>query len=970
MQKRVGGAVRPLVGREVEQDALTRAVGRLAEGHGGGLFLSGDPGIGKSRLLTDLTWRASMRGFTVLSGRSAEFERDLPFGVFVDALDDYLADLQPGELEALGRAHVTQLAEVFPSLADHASEQGLEASSPSVRFRIYRAMRELLDVLAKDTALVLALDDLHWADRASIELMEHLLRHPPRGRVLVAAAFRPRQLAPQLSNALLLATTQWYFDVVEVAALTLAETAELLELGAEDPRLSELFEASRGNPFYAEALSDVTLRAGGPAEVFTEGVAPPAVLAALRSELHRLPDIVRRAAGAAAVLGDPFTPDLVAEVAELDLPTAIAALDELVRQDVIRVTAGGGQFEFRHPLVRSVTYQDSESVWRFAAHRRSAEAMRARHSPVLQYAHHLERSAQPGDHEAAEVLADAARRVLSTAPATAAGWLETALRLLPSAESQREPRIDLLTHLATALSAVGQTTRSRDLMHEVLTLLPRDSERRLETVLRLSKAERGLGRAKEARALVMRELTNAGDRYRTGRAGALVEVAIINLSEGRIPEACQWAEDAVALASGEELLDRLHSAIGAALIIATGPGRAVPRLIEHVLAVVPAIDAASDDELSAHFSLVVSAITSVMWLERYDDALRHYKRAMNLARQSTHRDAIMAVLIACSEAYMWQGTLSECETSAEDVLEAGGLTDNQELRLIAWMALSWTAMWRGDIEDALRFGKLALGGEGPSTSGRNRAAGYYVADALVIKGEAAEARKWMMAAIGDEEMASVAVLMRPPVLEILVRIELALGDVAAAEEWARRIDEQVGEVLPGRWGMRHLAHAQVLIARERFEEAAELARQGARLCESVGMRLYEGRCRLVAGAALGELGRHDAARVEFGAAKDLFAARGAKRLHEDVVSAQRQLGAKMPRRRGGVVGDGLHALTSREREVAELISQGRTNKQVAEHLFVSPKTVEAHLSRIFNKLNVSSRSGLTALIYAARESKG
>ncbi|SDM77269.1 helix-turn-helix transcriptional regulator [Allokutzneria albata] len=967
MQKRVGGAVRPLVGRMAEQDALTRAISRLAEGQGGGLFLSGDPGIGKSRLLTDLTWRASMRGLTVFSGRSAEFERDLPFGVFVDALDDYLADLQPGELEALGRAHVTQLAAVFPSLADHATDQSQESSSPSVRFRIYRAMRELFDVLAKDNSLVLALDDLHWADRASIELMDHLLRHPPRGRVLIAAAYRPRQLAPQLSNALLLANTQWYFEVVDVAPLTLTETAELLEIGADDPRLTELFEASRGNPFYAEALSEVATEARYLPGVFTEGSAPPAVLAALRSELYRLPDIVRKAAGAASVLGDPFTPDLVAEVAELDVPTAVAALDELVRQDVVRVAAGGAQFGFRHPLVRSVTYQDTESVWRFAAHGRAAAALRARRSPVLLYAHHLERSAQPGDHEAAEVLSAAARSVLSTAPDTSAGWLQTALRLLPMGESYNEQRIELLSSLATASSAIGQSSRSRDLMHEVLDLLPKDSDRRLDIVFRLSKVERGLGRANEARALVLRELENAGEGNREGRVGALLETAIINLAEGEVEQACQWAEDALELSSGTGLVDRLHSAMGAALIMATAPGRASSRLIDEVLAVTPAIDAASDEELSGHFSQVVSAITSVMWVERLDDSVRHYTRATSLARQSTHRDSIMAIMIAAGEAYLWQGALDECEAAAEDMLEAAMLTDSQEQRLVAWSHLCAISMWRGDVAEALRFGRLALGGEDPATSGRSRSAGYYSAAALLLKGEPAEARRWMMAAIGDESMASVAVLMRPPVLEILVRIELALGDVDAAEAWARRIDPQIGEILPGRWGMRHLAHAQVLIARERFEEAARLGREGAELCASVGMRLYEGRCRLEAGIALGELGKHDEARVEFGAAKDLFAARGAKRLHEDVISAQRQLGAKMPRRRGA--GDGLLALTAREREVAELISQGRTNKQVAEHLFVSPKTVEAHLSRIFNKLNVSSRSGLTALVYAARETK-
>ncbi|WP_086827529.1 LuxR family transcriptional regulator [Allokutzneria sp. NRRL B-24872] len=970
MQKRVGGAVRPLVGREAEQDALTRAISRLTEGQGGGLFLSGDPGIGKSRLLTDLTWRASMRGLTVFSGRSAEFERDLPFGVFVDALDDYLADLQPGELEALGRAHVAQLAAVFPSLADHATDLSQESSSPSVRFRIYRAMRELFDILAKDGSVVLALDDLHWADRASIELMDHLLRHPPRGRVLVAAAYRPRQLAPQLSNALLLANTQWYFEVVDVAPLTLTETAELLEIGADDPRLTELFEASRGNPFYAEALSEVATEARYLPGVFTEGSAPPAVLAALRSELYRLPDIVRRAAGAASVLGDPFTPDLVAEVAELDVPTAVAALDELVRQDVVRVAGGGAQFGFRHPLVRSVAYQDTESVWRFAAHRRAADALRARRSPVLLYAHHLERSAQPGDHEAAEVLAAAAAGVLSTAPDTSASWLQTALRLLPIGESHIAQRIQLLSSLATAYSAIGQSSRSRDLMHEVLDLLPKDSDQRLDIVLRLSKVERGLGSASEARALVLRELENSEESTnRSGRAGALLEIAIINLAEGDVPEACQWAEDALALSNGPRLVDRLTAAVAAAMIMATAPGSDdSPRLIERVLDAIPAVDAASDDEVTRHFGLVVTAITTVMWVERIDDSVRQFTRATNLARQSTHRDSIMAIMIASGEAYMWQGSLEECEAAAEDMLEAAMLTDNQEQRLIAWSHLCSIAMWRGDVEEALRFGRLALGGDDPATSGRSRSAGYYTAAALLLKGEPAAARRRMMAAIGDEGMASVAVLMRPPVLEILVRIELALGDVAAAEEWARRIDPQVGEILPGRWGMRHLAHAQVLLARDRFDEAAELAREGALLCDSVGMRLYEGRCRLVAGIALGELGRHDEARVEFGAAKDLFAARGAKRLHEDVISAQRQLGAKMPRRRGG--GEGLLALTAREREVAELISQGRTNKQVAEHLFVSPKTVEAHLSRIFNKLNVSSRSGLTALVYAARENKG
>lgn len=130
--------------------------------------LVGEPGIGKSRLLAELAARAEQRGQLVLSGSASELERDLPFSVFVDALDEYVQGLEPRRLEALDDDVSTELGRVFPSLSRFASGRG--AAFQDERYRSHRAVRELLERLTATKPLVLVLDDLHWADSASVEL--------------------------------------------------------------------------------------------------------------------------------------------------------------------------------------------------------------------------------------------------------------------------------------------------------------------------------------------------------------------------------------------------------------------------------------------------------------------------------------------------------------------------------------------------------------------------------------------------------------------------------------------------------------------------------------------------------------------------------------------------------------------------------------------------------------------------------
>ena len=185
-----------LVGRAEELGALGRVLSELDLGRAAAIELVGEPGIGKTRLLEELAARAEKRGHLVLSGSAAELERDLPFSVFVDALDEYVEGLDARRLAALDDHVQAELAHVFPSLSPLAG--GRELALQHERYRSHRAVRALLEQLATWTPLVLVLDDFHWADPASAELLGALVRRPPAAAVLLAVAARPRQMPREL----------------------------------------------------------------------------------------------------------------------------------------------------------------------------------------------------------------------------------------------------------------------------------------------------------------------------------------------------------------------------------------------------------------------------------------------------------------------------------------------------------------------------------------------------------------------------------------------------------------------------------------------------------------------------------------------------------------------------------------------------------------------------------------------------
>jgi predicted ATPase len=407
-----------LVGRADEVSLLDQALDGLDRGRPGTVELAGEPGIGKTRLLRELAARAEQRGHLVLFGSASELERDLPFAVFVDALDEYLESLGPKQLSTLDDDVQAELAHVLPSLSALAG--GRAVSLQHERYRSHRAVRALLDHLAHTRPLVLVLDDFHWADSASVELLGALLRRPPAAAVLTAVALRPRQTPERLSTALERAHRETALNRFELGALTPDEARELLGERVDAARAAVVYQECGGNPFYLERLARSFERADGNTlarEISLTGIdVPPAIAASLIEELGLLSDRGRLVLEGAAVAGDPFEPELAAAAAAASEAAAMNAINELLQVDLIRTTDVPRRFRFRHPLVRRAVYEATRGGWRLGAHERCAEALARRGATAAARAHHVERSARQGDAAAVAILREAGETAARLAP--------------------------------------------------------------------------------------------------------------------------------------------------------------------------------------------------------------------------------------------------------------------------------------------------------------------------------------------------------------------------------------------------------------------------------------------------------------------------------------------------------------------------------------------------------------------------
>ncbi len=932
-----------IIGRERERERLGRLLDGLTPGSASTapariVEITGDPGMGKTSMLADLGARARASGRLVLAGRAVEFGQEMPFGVIIDALDDHLAS-RPPELLTWLDADGTRaglLAPVLPGLGPLNSPSAGVVSGE--RYRLYRAIRELLAALAAPQGLVLLLDDLHWASEPTLELIAYLLRHPPRAPLLIAISYPTRQASMQLIGALGADRYGGSIEHVELGPLSRRDASLLLGESVGPARRNTLYDASGGNPFYLLALAR-----GGPVEDIHAGGGgfPPQVKRAVLAEFTALSAPARLILQAAAIAGDPFQPELVAEIAQVAEHDVLRALDEIVARDLARAGDAPRRFGFRHPLVRHVIYESVSPGWRLAAHRRAAMVLEQAGAPPMARAPHVEHLAAAGDDAAIGTLLDAARAAGERAPAAAARWLRAVLRLRNDA-GHAPPRLDLLWELAKAEGTAGHLRQSRDSMQELLALLPPDqASARTRAVTFCAQLERLLGRHAEARALLLDELARLPGQDSAEGAELQLELAKGSFMRGDFEASSGWARRALECA-GRHDMKPVRAAALCFLAMAgfsAKDGARTAALLDEAAVIA---DTAPVSEMTLYLDALAWLGYSELNFERFHAAVRHLDQALAAARATGHAYMLPQLLACRGNVLWWLGRLPEASEACADAVDAALFSGSDEQYTVALTAQAWITTWTGDLELALAAGDEAVAVAGPLGQWYPTLAGITRALPRLASGDAAGCVDLIVGSAGAD-LEALDPWQRVSWFEILVRAELARGNTEQAAVWADRSAQvAAGLGLPCRSGVAMLARAQVLASSDPAT-AAELALEAASAFDRAGFLLFVGRAQLIAGMTLADPAR---ARAELRRAQACFSACGAPLMHRQAVREQRRLAARVPRADRDRLGIGLSALTPRELEVAAMVGDGQANREIARRLQVSVKTVEKHLSSI------------------------
>jgi DNA-binding CsgD family transcriptional regulator len=938
-----------LLERDRELERIGRCLQRAQQGHGGALILEGPAGIGKTVLLAAGREAAEGDGFRVLRGRGAELEQEFAFGVVRQLFEPVLAGASQQERTGLldGPPGVAARLLGLPGLS--AAVAAVAPVAPDPSFAVLHGLYWLCANLAAERPLALVVDDAHWADSPSLRFLAFLLARLEELHIAVLLAARPAE-ARDSQGLLAALTVDPATEVVTVAPLTVRGVAGLVAAGLGVEPAPEFaaacWEATGGTPFLVRTLIEALREERvAPLNAATAKVGELATAALGRWAMLRLvrlgPDAPRLARAVAVLERGKL--DQAARLAGLAIPDAARAADLLVRAGVL----DEDPLSFAHPLLRGAVYRDMAAAERTAAHGRAARLLAETRASPAHVAEHLLATAPAGDGWVVEQLRTAARQAaISGAAESATTYLRRALAEPPSLEA--EP--DLMLELGTAEFSSGQPGWHDHL--EAAVDSAGDDTTRLDAALAFANALGSYQRLAEAVEVCDRAAARLDGRNADGH----LELEAMAVASGLI--------DATI---APPLRDR------AAALIAQAKQRAVPR---HVLAVAadeaalanqPADQAAdlarraiaagpAPLPLPGEPPWFPNAVIALFYTERYSDAQTLLDAAMAEAQAAANAIILPALLALRAWLSLRRGDLTAAEADGRALLDTPALSAPLLFRLLATGVLVDTLVERDDLDGAER----ALEPVAADVHGTSQTAAIL----RYARGRLRYPEHRFGEAFDDfraaGEIATRTGAISPcflPWRSLAARAALALGEPDTAQQLSvEEVELARAFGAPRTLGV--ALRAAGLVAGGQPGET--LLREAIEVLAGPDTRLELARAQADLGALLRRNNHRVAARQLLRQAVVSTHHLGAEALARRAETELRATGAR-PRR---VLLSGLESLTASELRIAELAADGLTNPEIAQTLFVTARTVEGHLTHVFNKLGVKDRTGLPAALRA------
>jgi DNA-binding CsgD family transcriptional regulator len=936
-------ATEPLLERSDELARIESALADARAGHGRFVVVEGPAGIGKTALLAAARTAAAGGGMRVLRSRATEMETNFAFGVVRQLFEPPLA-----EASELERADLLQAAAGVAAgllgLPGAPPAHGPPSSGIDPSFAILHGLYWLCANLAAGRPLCLVVDDAHWADASSLRYLAFLLTRLEELEVALVVATRPPEAGTD-AEPLTTLTTDSSADVIRLGPLSRAAVAKLLEAGVGRPPDSNVVDTclrlTRGTPFLVRELVTALSEGGIGSDVETVG-------RSVRLRLLRLPEHAGRLARALAVL----------EQSDLLQASRLAGLEEIEGADAADLLATAGILEpgrpltFVHALVRSGVYSELSGAERARGHRRAAQLLAEQPGADARVAEHLLISEPAADDWVVERLVEAARAAgKQGAPESEAVFLRRALaEPAPPAD-----RAALLLDLGMAEASIGHADW-REHLQRAVDAAP-DAAAGVNATMVLAT---GLSRAQR-----FGEAVEVLDRASLSLDSQHSELALLLEAAAIAPAMNDPATAASVPVRRETLRERvaghpspreLPLAVAAFTSILTNePAEVGAELATRALLAGGSAPGGSRGKPWFSFATWFSLTTfSLLWAERYAQ-LRPLLDASIAEARATGDSSRLAVGLAT---HSWlafrRGDLGGAEGDARTALAATKLPAPPMYRVMNRGLLAKTLVEQGEL-DAAEEALAPLDSDAESGS--------------VIAGEVRFARARLRIAQGRfaeglEDFLAVGTLLTGATITcpsyLPWRSEAALAHLALGDhESAKRLAAEELELARSFGAPRALGVAMraagVVAGGDR---GVSLLREAIDEFDRGDARLERARALADLGAMLRRRNRRTEARELLREALDASHRAGARSLAEYAETELRATGAR-PRR---VVLTGLDSLTASERRIAELAGEGLTNREIAQTLFITARTVEGHLTSVFRKLRVESRDELPAVL--------